>query len=160
MSVIRPIRLFATALLVTLTACASDVTGKSDTGDANSDVVPGNAQGNAQGNVQASATGNAAKGQEVFAANACGTCHGLKKADTSMVGPSLFGVVGRKAGTSPSLLGASENLKKYGVIWSAETLDEFLANPNAKVPGTPMIGMLADPQQRADVIAYLSTLKE
>jgi cytochrome c len=77
-----------------------------------------------------------------------------------MVGPSLFGVVGRKAGTAPSLLGASENLKKYGVIWSAETLDEFLADPNAKVPGTPMAGVLADPQQRADVIAYLSTLKE
>ena len=38
--------------------------------------------------------------------------------------------------------------------------DEFLINPNAKVPGTAMIGMVADPQQRADVIAYLSTLKE
>jgi cytochrome c2 len=50
-------------------------------------------------------------------------------------------------------------MKKYGVTWSAETLDEFLVNPNAKVPGTAMIGMLADPQQRADVIAYLSTLK-
>lgn len=77
-----------------------------------------------------------------------------------MVGPSLFGIVGRQAGTSPSLLGASENLKKYGVIWSAETLDEFLTDPNAKVPGTPMVGILADPEQRADVIAYLFTLKE
>jgi cytochrome c len=76
------------------------------------------------------------------------------------VGPSLFGVVGRKAGTAQSLLGASENLKKYGVTWSAETLDEFLADPNAEVPGTPMAGVLTDPQQRADVIAYLSTLKE
>jgi cytochrome c2 len=36
---------------------------------------------------------------------------------------------------------------------------EFLANPDAKAPGTPMAGILVDAQQRADVIAYLSTLK-
>jgi cytochrome c len=104
--------------------------------------------------------GNAANGEELFMSNSCSACHGVTAADNSMVGPSLFGVVGRKAGTAPSLLGASENLKKYGVIWNAETLDEFLADPNAKVPGTPMAGVLADPRQRADVIAYLSTLKE
>jgi cytochrome c len=104
--------------------------------------------------------GYAADGRELFMANGCPACHGVTKEDNSMVGPSLFGIVGRKAGTAPSLLGASENLKKYGVTWSAETLDEFLADPNAKVPGTPMAGVLADPQQRADVIAYLSTLKE
>ena len=104
--------------------------------------------------------GDAANGEELFAANGCPACHGVTPGANSMVGPSLFGVVGRKAGTAPSLLGASENLKKYGVTWSAETLDEFLADPNARVPGTPMTGVLADPQQRADVIAYLSTLKE
>jgi cytochrome c len=120
-------------------------------------VTPAAYVGNAMGDA---ASGDAASGKELFMANACSTCHGVTKEDTSMVGPSLFGVVGRKAGTGQSLLGASENLKKYGVIWSPETLDEFLANPNAKVPGTAMIGMLADPQQRADVIAYLSTLKE
>ena len=54
-------------------------------------------------------------------------------------------------------LGAALGLRP---VWSAETLDEFLANPNAKVPGTAMIGILTDPQQRADVIAYLSTLKD
>jgi cytochrome c len=130
MSAIRPLRLLAlAALLATPATYASD------------------------------SKGDAANGRELFLTNACAACHGVNKEDTSKVGPSLFGVLGRKAGTSPSLLGASENLKKYGVTWSAETLDEFLANPNAKVPGTPMTGMLADPQQRADVIAYLSTLK-
>jgi len=104
--------------------------------------------------------GDAARGKELFRTNSCVACHGVTKADTSMVGPSLFGVVGRQAGTAPSLLGASEGLKKYGVIWSAETLDEFLADPNAKVPGTPMAGVLVDPQQRADVIAYLFTLTD
>jgi cytochrome c len=131
MSAVRPIRLFALAGL--LAACAAYTSGLK---------------------------GDAANGKELFAANSCVACHGVTKEDNSMVGPSLFGVVGRKAGTAPSLLGASEGLKNYGVIWSAETLDEFLANPDAKVPGTPMAGVLADPQQRADVIAYLFTLKE
>lgn len=104
--------------------------------------------------------GDAANGRELFMANGCPACHGVTKGDDAKVGPNLVGVVGRQAGTTKSLLGPSENLKKYGVTWSAETLDEFLTNPNAKVPGTAMIGMLPDPQQRADVIAYLSTLKD
>jgi len=131
MSATRPIRLFLLAALATTTAAyAGDIKGNAD------------------------------NGKELFNTNACVACHGVAKGDSSKVGPSLFGVLGRQAGTAPSLLGASENLKKYGVIWSVETLDEFLADPNAKVPGTPMAGMIVDPQQRADVIAYLSTLKE
>lgn len=104
--------------------------------------------------------GDPAAGRELFATNSCVACHSVTKGDSSTVGPSLFGVVGRKAGTAPSLLGASEGLKNYGVTWNAETLDEFLADPNAKVPGTPMAGVLTDPQQRADVIAYLATLHD
>jgi len=131
MSAIRPIRLFAlAALLATPAAYASD------------------------------AKGDAAKGEELFMASGCPACHGVTREDNAKVGPNLVGVVGRKAGTTPSLLGPSENMKKYGVTWSAETLDEFLLNPSAKVPGTAMAGILADPQQRADVIAYLSTLKD
>jgi cytochrome c len=105
------------------------------------------------------AKGDAANGQELFMANGCPACHGVTKEDNAKVGPNLVGVVGRTAGTVQSLLGPSENLKKYGVTWSTETLDEFLTNPSAKVPGTAMMGILTDPQQRADVIAYLSTLK-
>ncbi len=102
--------------------------------------------------------GDAARGQELFMANGCPACHGVTPEDNAKVGPNLVGVVGRKAGTAPSLM-VTESLKKYGVTWSAETLDEFLTNPSAKVPGTAMGGILTDPQQRADVIAYLSTLK-
>jgi cytochrome c len=131
MSQVQPIRLFAlAALLATSVAYASGLEG------------------------------NAANGRELFRTNSCSACHGVTEDAVSMVGPSLFGIVGRKAGTAQSLLGASRNLKEYGVTWNAETLDEFLANPNAAVPGTPMSGVLADPQQRADVIAYLYTLKE
>jgi cytochrome c len=103
--------------------------------------------------------GNAANGKKLFMGNTCPTCHSVIKKDALKIGPNLVGVVGRKAGTTKSLMGPTENLTKYGVIWSAETLDEFLANPSAKVPGTPMMGILTDPQQRADVIAYLATLK-
>lgn len=104
--------------------------------------------------------GDAAKGEELFMASGCPACHGVTQEDNAKVGPNLVGVVGRQAGTVQSLLGPSENLKKYGVTWSAETLNEFLADPSAKVPGTAMIGILTDPQQRADVIAYLSTLQK
>lgn len=104
--------------------------------------------------------GDAVRGKELFMTSSCPTCHSVTKDDELKVGPNLVGVVGRKAGTTKSLMGPSENLKKYGVVWSVETLDEFLANPSAKVPGTAMIGVLSDPQQRADVIAYLATLKE
>ena len=128
MSAIRRIRLFAFAALLAAPAYASD------------------------------ANGDAANGKELFMANGCPACHGVTNEDNAKVGPNLVGVVGRKAGTVQSLLGPSENLKKYGVTWSAETLDEFLTNPSAKVPGTAMMGILTDPQQRADVIAYLSTL--
>jgi cytochrome c len=130
MSAIRRIRLFAlAALLATPAAFASD------------------------------AEGDAAAGEQLFMASGCPACHGVTKDDNAKVGPNLVGVVGRKAGTTQSLLGPSENMKKYGVIWSAATLDEFLVDPSAKVPGTAMAGILTDPQQRADVIAYLSTLK-
>jgi cytochrome c len=141
MSAIRPIRLFAVAALLAM--CAACATAAAFAPDAKGDVD----------------TSGADRGKELFMTNACSTCHGVTKEDSLKVGPSLFGIVGRKAGTAQSLLGASENLKKYGVTWNAETLDEFLANPDAKVPGTPMSGVLADPQQRADVIAYLTTLK-
>jgi cytochrome c len=104
--------------------------------------------------------GNAVTGKELFTTNGCPACHSVTTPDNSKLGPYLVGVVGRKAGTTKSLLGPSENLKKYGVTWDAETLNEFLADPNAKAPGTAMAGILVDPQQRADVIAYLFTLKD
>jgi cytochrome c len=130
MAAIRPIRLFSLAALMAAPAAyGSD------------------------------AEGDAANGKELFMASGCPACHGVTVEDNAKVGPNLVGVVGRQAGTTPSLLGPSENMKKYGVTWSAETLDEFLTDPNAKVPGTAMVGILTDPQQRADVIAYLSTLK-
>ena len=138
----RPIRLLALAALVT--TCAACATASAFARDTKTDRDANGAD----------------RGKALFMTSACSNCHGVTKEDTMKVGPTLFGIVGRKAGTAPSLLGASENLKKYGVTWTVETLDEFLANPDAKVPGTPMSSALADAQQRADVIAYLITLKD
>jgi cytochrome c len=149
MSAIRPIPLFAlTVLLTTLVACASN-TPAPQTSD-----QPVASAGDAKG--------DAVNGKAEFMAN-CSTCHGstAEANSATMVGPSLFGVVGRKAGTVKSLLGPSEKLKNHGVIWSAETLDVFLANPLAILaPDSAMAGILPDPKKRADVIAYLYTLKK
>ena len=60
--------------------------------------------------------GNAANGKELFMGNTCPTCHSVVKGDELKIGPNLVGVVGRKAGTTKSLMGPSENLTKYGVI--------------------------------------------
>lgn len=156
MSAIRPIRLFVQAvLLATAVACASN-TPSSMKADTNADTKADTKAGST-----GESGGNVDNGKAVVTSG-CTTCHSVKKEDNSlaMVGPSLFGVVGRKAGTVKSLLGPSQKLKDYGVIWTTETLDEFLANPLAKLPpDTPMLGILREPQQRADVIAYLATLK-
>jgi len=149
MSAIRPIPLFAlTALLTTLAACVSNPPS----------APPGDNPVASAGDTK----GDPVNGKAVFMSN-CKTCHGVTAAEGSsgMVGPNLLGVVGRKAGTVKSLLGPSENLKKHGVIWDAETLDVFLANPLAILAAdSAMAGVLPDPKKRADVIAYLSTLKE
>jgi cytochrome c len=89
----------------------------------------------------------------------CGICHSAEKDVEKGLAPNLVGVVGRKAGTHklfPSYTGA---LKSSGITWNAKSLDEFLVNPTAKVPGTMMPIPVPDAQTRADIIAYLATLK-
>ncbi len=88
----------------------------------------------------------------------CGICHAATKEDSKIMGPNMVGLVGRKAGSEPSFPTYSNALKDYKVTWSTKTLDEFLANPMVKVPGTTMPMFLPDDKERADVIAYLGTL--
>jgi cytochrome c len=90
----------------------------------------------------------------------CATCHSASKEPGGPInGPTLFGIVGRKAASQKDFALYSTALKSYKVTWNARTLDEFLANPSGKVPGTMMIMPVADARNRADVIAYLATLK-
>jgi len=106
-------------------------------------------------------TGDAARGRTYFN-TVCALCHSAELGPDNTVitkqGPSLAGVVGRPAGSLPHFT-YTQALKGSGYTWTAATLDHFLANPMMAVPGTTMPIPLADPQTRADVIAYLSTLK-
>ena len=72
-------------------------------------------------------------------------------------GPTLVGVWERRAGTSPHY-GFSQALKESGLVWNAETLDQYLTDPAMAVPGTTMSPKVPDAGDRADVVAYLATL--
>jgi cytochrome c len=101
-----------------------------------------------------------ANGKTIFDQR-CGICHAVSKEPGGPVaGPSMVGLIGRKAATQPEFTMYSPALKKYGVTWNAKTLDEFLVMPMQKVPGTTMPMMLPDAKERGDVIAYLSSLKK
>jgi cytochrome c len=97
--------------------------------------------------------GNADRGKDLY--QNCTSCHSIDEND---IGPKHRGVVGRKAGTVPDYA-YSPALKASGIVWDATSLDRWLTNPSALVPGTKMFFQLKDPQDRADLIAYLAELK-
>ena len=99
-------------------------------------------------------TGDATKGAVVF--NQCKSCHAIE-AGVNRVGPSLHGVVGRKAGAVEGFRYSAAS-KASTAVWTEETLFAYLENPRKFMPGTTMsfVG-LRQPQQRADVVAYLKS---
>ena len=106
--------------------------------------------------VPAHAEGDAAAGQKVF--NQCKACHDIEKG-VNKVGPTLKGVVGRKAASvadykySPAMVKKGEE----GVVWDEATLTAYLPNPKAYVPGTKMaFGGVKKPEDVANIIAYLA----
>ena len=100
----------------------------------------------------AAAAGDPAAGKAIFMR--CAVCHSVK-AGENRLGPSLAGVVGRKAGTVAGY-SYSTAMKGSGVTWTAAELDAFLTNPRAKIPGTKMTFVgLPKPEDRANLIAYL-----
>ncbi len=106
----------------------------------------------AGGTDYASYTGDAAKGKRVFAQ--CMTCHAVQEGRNN-VGPSLYQIVGRTAGTVPGFKYSDAN-KNSGIVWTEEQLFTYLEKPQATIPGTIMaFPGLRNPQDRADVIAYL-----
>lgn len=94
--------------------------------------------------------GDTGRGAAVYAAN-CGSCHSL---DANRVGPAHRGVYGRKAGSAPGY-DYSAAVRSSRILWTAATLDRWLQNPRAVIPGTKMAFRLTDAQKRADVIAFL-----
>lgn len=103
------------------------------------------------------AAGNAANGAGVF--DRCAICHSNTRTGGNKIGPNLFGVVGRKAGTYPGF-SYSSAMASYGIVWTNAKLDAFITAPQTAVPGNKMpFGGLSNATQRADLIAYLDTLK-
>jgi cytochrome c2 len=102
---------------------------------------------------------DAAHGKQVFREQ-CGLCHAAGPGDGEAgQGPDLAGVVGRRPAGDAGFSYTAE-LKARTEPWTAATLDTFLANPQAAVPGTAMPVNLADAKERADVVAYLASVKK
>ena len=102
------------------------------------------------------AAGDVAAGKRV--AVRCAACHSFVEGKIKKA-PSLFGIVGRQAGTQPNFAYSSA-MKNSGIVWTPDKLDEYLAGPKALVLGNQM-GHRGVPRDdsRADLIAYLETLK-
>ena len=97
--------------------------------------------------------GDVAAGRQVF--RKCQACHSLEPGK-SLVGPSLAGIVGKKAGMDGNFA-YSPAMKQSGLTWDTVTLDRYLADPQGKVPGhrMPFPGLKSE-HDRSDVIAFLA----
>ncbi len=109
----------------------------------------------AAGEDYASFTGDAAAGKRVFVK--CLACHVVTEGQ-NRVGPSLYGIVGRPAGSIPKFAYSAAN-KNSGIVWTEDVMFAYLKNPQAYIPGTKMVfpGLPAG-KDRADVIAYLKSV--
>ena len=92
-------------------------------------------------------------GQAKFAL--CKSCHTAVRDGQNMTGPNLYDVFGRRAATDPGFA-YSDALKVSKIVWDADSIDKWIANPRADIPGTKMtyLGM-ENPKDRIDLIAYL-----
>ena len=101
--------------------------------------------------------GDPVAGAQVF--QRCAGCHSAASAAPPKLGPGLYGVVGRKAGSLPGYQ-YSAAMRSFGQTWTKASLDAFLTAPRAAVPGNkmPFVG-LSKAQDRANVIAYLAATK-
>ncbi len=95
--------------------------------------------------------GDPARGRAIY--ERCAGCHALAYDRT---GPRHCGLLGRRAGSVPGFP-YSEAMRRSGITWTASTLDRFLADPMAAVPGTAMgYAGVKDAAERADLIAFLA----
>lgn len=86
----------------------------------------------------------------------CAGCHKASKGAPDFGGPNLYGVYGRRMGQGSARFGYTAALIDKGGRWDAPTLDAWIANPRKLVPETSMqFAGIADPLDRADIIAYL-----
>jgi cytochrome c len=99
--------------------------------------------------------GDAAKGEDVF--KKCAACHNADKGGANALGPNLYGVVGDETAAGRGGFAFSDALKAKGGKWDFDNLNAWLTSPKAYAPGTKMtFAGLSNPQDRANVIAYLN----
>jgi cytochrome c len=138
-------RMTAAAMALTslgLVACSGGSPTEAEAGDAGKTVAA------------AAAGGGANPGKAAFLQ--CGACHALTPESGAKVGPSLAGVVGRKAGSAADYQ-YSEAMANSGITWTPEELDAFITAPSTKVPGTKMVfAGIGDAEKRKALIAYLA----
>ena len=105
----------------------------------------------------ASEAADPSTGKSVFSST-CSICHSVQPGK-NMVGPSLFGLVGRKTGSVPGFHYSPAN-QNANLTWDGATLDKYLQSPRAVIPGTIMTyGGLKDDAKRSELIAYLATVR-
>ena len=101
----------------------------------------------------AQAAGDARRGEKVF--EECRACHAVERGVDGQVGPALHGLFGRRAGTAGDFR-FSPAMKRSNINWSAQTLDAYLADPQAVVPANRMpYAGLPGAGDRADLIEYM-----
>lgn len=98
---------------------------------------------------------DATRGQTLYQAQ-CAACHSVQ---FNGVGPRHAGVVGRAAGSLSDYM-YSAALKSVKFTWSDKTLDQWLKNPEAMVPGQKMGYSVMDETDRADLIEYLKSISK
>ena len=103
------------------------------------------------------ADGSIDPGRKVFERR-CQTCHAGTSASDTALGPSLVGIIGRKAGTGSS--GAhSRAAVESDTVWNRNSLRRFLADPGREMPGTSMPVQVQDPKELDDLLNYLESLR-
>jgi cytochrome c2 len=102
--------------------------------------------------------GDAAAGKAYFT-QTCRQCHSAEPGDGGgEIGPSLIGLFGRPAGVGDARFAYTQALADSKLVWNLETLDRFLTDPAATVPGTTMALPIPVKKDRANVIAYFQSL--
>ncbi len=97
--------------------------------------------------------GDAEAGKRIYIY--CQSCHTINEGGPNKVGPNLYGVAGNAAALKDGF-SYSEPLSTAGIIWDADNLDAWIQSPSSLVPGTTMLfAGIKDPQQRADLVAYM-----
>lgn len=97
--------------------------------------------------------GDPVRGRLVFAQ--CRTCHYPEKSYGHHNGPNLYCIFGRTAGSAEGYE-YSDEMRRAGFVWTPQLLDFWLANSKSFLPGSRMVVFETTPQERADLISYLS----